>query len=88
MTGTYCGVQICGTFLHFFNWIIRINGILSNRYLLIQNQQGCRFGAYIFIAYLLFIFNKYSSIANRMVWIGSELSIFPQRLWTSDFPYQ
>ena len=38
-------------------------------YLLIQNQRGYRFGAYIFTAYLLFIFNKYSSIANRMDWL-------------------
>ena len=60
------GVQICGTFLHFFNWIIRINGILSNRYLLIQNQRGCRFGPYIFTA---LIFNKYSSIVNRKDWL-------------------
>ena len=69
VTGAYCGVQICGTFLHFFNWIISINGIFSNRCLLIQYQQGCRFGVYIFTAYLLLIlsdFEKVTFLINKL----------------------
>ena len=54
------------TFRHFFNVI------LSNQYLLIQNQQGCRFGPYISIAYLLLIFNKYSSIVNPKDWLRTK----------------